>query len=109
MTPLLLWFLSVLASYRLAYLLTIDNGPGYIFLNWREIIKRKYGENSWQYEGASCAICQSVWYAFIFSVYLAYLLGAIELQPLLWLSIAGACVVLHWAVLALIALVRRIG
>lgn len=91
------WLVAIFATYRVAYLMTIDTGPGRIFEKARDWITKKFGAESWQAEGASCFFCQSVWYAAP---------AALMIQPrdlgdfiLLWLSIAGAATVLHWWVL----------
>lgn len=98
------WLLAVLAVYRLAYLMTVDNGPARVFARLRATIERYYKPESWQAEAASCFFCQSVWYAAP---------AALVLHPptviefgLYWLSIAGACAILHWWVLALMTRVK---
>lgn len=94
--------IAFLAAYRLAYLFAVDNGPAWIFKRWREYLAHRYGENSWQYEGAGCVFCQSVWFSFLTAGALYF----IDLWPvrlvLIALALSGAIVALHWLVLVLI-------
>lgn len=104
---LVYYVLAVLAVYRLAYMLTADTGPARIFEHIRYWVANRYGTSSWQYEGATCFFCQSVWYATpaaIFAILLFPFLrdtwwAAIGWWVILWLAIAGLAQVLHWRVL----------
>lgn len=95
--------LAALAAYRLAYLFTTDNGPGWVFKRLRDRIAWRYGPHSWQAEGSACVFCQSVWFSFLTAGALFF----VDLWPvrlmLLALGMAGAIVALHWLVLFLIA------
>lgn len=105
--PLPLWiFIAVLAAYRMAYLTSIDSGPAFVFRRLREWVTRKYGHGSWQAQGASCFFCQSVWYAFPAALALFGLQYWIIQVVLLWLGLAGACTIIHWAVLLMMSRVN---
>jgi len=99
------WLLAVLAVYRLAYLMTVDDGPARIFLRFRQWTVRRFGADHWITEGASCLFCQSVWYAAPAALLFPW--QGLSMFLLLWLSIAGACVPLHWLVLVLMVKVNR--
>ena len=85
--------LATLAVYRLAYLVSMERGPGDQAIKLREAVYNRFGMDSWVFAGISCPLCVSFWLA---------LLGALALRPasigqtlLLWLGIAGAVLVLH--------------
>jgi hypothetical protein len=93
----------VLAVYRLAYLTTTDSGPARVFKRFRLAVYAYYGGDSWQYEGATCVFCQSVWYALPAAIAVLFGLHLIWVQLiLLTLGLAGAVLVLHWLVLTMI-------
>lgn len=93
--------LACLAAYRLAYLFAVDNGPYHSFYRLRAWVERRWGEDSWQAEGAACVFCQSVWFSLLAALALIY----IDLWPVrlvfAWLGISGAIVILHWLVMRL--------
>lgn len=98
----LLWFIvAILAAYRLAYLLAVDNGPGYIFYRARAWVGRRWGEDSWQAEGIACVFCQSVWFGALAALGLNYTHLAIVRFALLALAVSGAVVIVHWLVMRL--------
>lgn len=109
------WLAAILAVYRLAYMVTADTGPARIFQRLRWWIHSRYGAESWQYEGATCFFCQSVWYAAPAAIFASQLFPymretwftAIIWSGVLWLSIAGAAQVLHWRVLVWITKVNK--
>lgn len=95
-----LWLIvGALASWRLAYLFTIDTGPARIFERIRGIVRSRFGPDSWQFEGATCAFCQSVWYAGVMAVLLFWDLPVRQIAAL-WLAMAGLAALIHWWVLA---------
>lgn len=90
---ILRWVLSVLAAYRVAYLFTLDTGPFAIFARIREWVLRRWGGESWQYDGATCPLCQSVWYTFIAALFFPW--RGFDWFVLTWLSMAAACLIIH--------------
>lgn len=105
--PALWLVLLALAVYRMAYLTSTDQGPWRIFSRARAWVLARWGPESWQYEGATCLFCQSVWYAALAA--LAYELG-LEYWPvrlvILWLALAGAALIVHWLILTWMAKVQ---
>lgn len=93
--------IGALAVYRLAYLTSSENGPGHIILNARSWVLRKYGAASWQFEGATCLFCQSVWYGVLVALAVQFGLHlALVRFALLALALSGLATLLHWWVLA---------
>jgi hypothetical protein len=48
---------------RLGILGAVETGPGMLAEYAREWFLVRYGGDSWQYEGVTCPMCQSFWWA----------------------------------------------
>lgn len=93
MTTALLYVLAVLAVYRLAYLIALEEGPAEIFVRLRTALGAyDYGENGEPTtnlgRGISCPLCVGMW--------VALLIAPLVLWPspwgvmlLTWLGLAG--------------------
>lgn len=102
-SPALWIVLLALAVYRLAYLFTTDTGPWLILKRIRQWVHSRYGLSSWQYQGATCVFCQSVWYAALAALSYEFGLGLWWVRVLvIWMGLAGAALLLHWLVLTMI-------
>lgn len=88
-----LFLLAVLATFRLATMIALEKGPGFIF-RW---IRRQPPPKSATREGLNCPLCVGVWAAACVTVGLA-LAGLIEwpYAPLWWLAISGGAVACHF-------------
>ncbi len=81
--------LSVLAVYRLSYLIAKEDGPFDMFYAMRE----KIGQESWIGRGLHCVLCISFWLSLIPAVILFY---EYDINfGLGWFGIAGAVLVLY--------------
>lgn len=81
--------LAILASYRIAYLVSRERGPFDLAERLRLAIFNRYGEDSWQYTGIDCPLCVSFWTSL-----------AMPFMPRWirrWLGIAGGVLVIHLA------------
>jgi hypothetical protein len=79
--------LLTLAVYRLAYMITLENGPFMLFAQIRERIGERFTYDSWLTLGINCPLCVSFWLSAA-----AFLFGGGMLE---WFGVAGAIVVLH--------------
>lgn len=78
------YVLLTLATYRIATDMALERGPFSVFERFRGIFHRRYGEDSWQYEGVGCPICLSFWTSLLLCVATGYT------SPVFWLAVAGA-------------------
>jgi hypothetical protein len=87
-----LFFVTSLAVYRLALMVSKETGPCRIF----ERIRALPEPNGCWSKGLSCFFCQSVWWAFTFALWL-YVVGAIEwhLFASHWLGLSGAALIIN--------------
>ena len=85
------FILAALAVYRLAYLISIENGPFMVFARLREFVGKRLGWDSWISLGLACPLCISFW----LSLAAAWLLGGGLLEGL---GIAGAILIVHKAI-----------
>lgn len=83
-----------IATWKLAHLTAVENGPGFIFKIFRQDIAQRYGMESWQSEGSRCVLCQSVWYAALFTVLLYHQEGW-QVWIVTWLALAGIASLVH--------------
>ena len=83
----LAFFLAVLATWRVAYMLAREDGPFDVFAN----IRAKVGQETWFGRGLHCVLCMSFW----ISLPAAWLAGL----PIIlgWLGIAGGVSVIFLA------------
>lgn len=86
------WFIFLIASlatYRLALLLSEEDGPMWMFRKLRNMPPKK----SSAHEGIRCIWCVSVWMSMVTTTFLwwrGYIPG-VE-WPLYWMAIAGAAI-----------------
>lgn len=107
---IIIWIAAVLSVYRVAHMISQEDGPFDVFTNTREFIIKLYrltrqvtlpinkleklvnDQLDWAYRGISCDLCISFWLASI----PAFLIHWTMLDPILaWLSISGACLIIH--------------
>lgn len=90
MTYGLLVLLAVLAAYRIARMIAMEDGPFDAFSRLQE---RAGGNKTWVGRGLACPLCVSFWVALA----AAGLVGAQDWRGfvLLWGGIAGGAVLLH--------------
>lgn len=55
--------LAILATTRLAKLISEEAGPWRLAERLRSWVAARYGLDSWQFEGVSCPLCVSFWLA----------------------------------------------
>lgn len=88
-----------LVVWRVAYMVTSENGPFAIFLRLRALVTRAYEGHSKEgtlYELFTCPYCLSVWLAFLAAFYVQR--PTILTFYVNWLAIAGvAAVIQRWA------------
>lgn len=89
----LIWILTSLASFRLALMFSKEEGPGSIFKS----IRQWSGLNATVRDGIECLLCESVWWAGLFTVYLG-ILGVIPwgLSPIFWLACSATACIIHF-------------
>ena len=81
--------LSILAVYRLSYLIAKEDGPFDLFYAMRE----KIGQGSWFGRGLHCVLCVSFWLSFPPAFWLFWGRPLNVLAG--WFGIAGAVMVLY--------------
>lgn len=93
MADVLYLLLAILAVYRLATLIAIDDGPFDIFARLRDEV----GQTTWWGRGLHCAICVGFWIALVAACAVPGTVTALRL-PLWWMAIAGGSALLVRAV-----------
>ena len=87
-----IFFISALATYRLALMLSSEEGPLAIFARMRRNVPPKTNPG----RGIRCFVCWSVWIAALATLYLLWLgLVSKEISPLYWMAISGAAVIIN--------------
>lgn len=71
---------TIFAVFRLALLLTEEEGPFELAARWRSL----FPDDNWIGRGVRCPLCVSFWLALIPALWL------FDPWPLYWLGIAGA-------------------
>ena len=85
--PLLL---AILATYRVAYLITSEDGPFEIATRVRSL----FGQRTWVGRGFHCVLCVSFWLSLIPTILFVWLWWlAWPVAILTWLGIAGGVLV----------------
>lgn len=85
-----LWFfVGVLATYRLARMLAMEDGPFDLFSTLRE----KAGQRTWIGRGLNCTLCLSFWLALPFTLLLP--ISSWQEFIITWLAVAGGVVIVH--------------
>lgn len=89
----LTFLIAGLATYRIARMLTEEDGPFSVFLRFRN---RYTDDRDWFAIGIRCPYCVGFWVAAFVVLFLVVLgLSRIEHVPLLWPAVAGAAVKIH--------------
>ncbi len=80
--------LSVFIVYRLALIITTEDGPFEMFRWWRESTIKAWGVNHWITRGFYCPLCVGFWLSFLVVVFIP------DIGLLKWitysLAVAGA-------------------
>lgn len=94
--------LGVLASYRVAHMITAEDGPAYVFHNFRENLLISLPDPNayqvhWISKGFHCPLCLSVWISIPVTAFLVLpaRLGPVRKFLLFWLGIAGGVLIAH--------------
>lgn len=84
--------LAVLASWRAAHMVALEDGPASVFSR----LRYWYGQKDWIGRGLHCVLCLSFWAALPAAAYLVwrFALPVWDL-PLVWGGIAGGVLALH--------------
>lgn len=87
------FLIAVLATYRLAYLAAVDDGPEFVFLKLREWALNRYGDKDWRTKGVYCVLCLSFWFA----LPVVLLTEPPNKRQLIldWLAVAGGVTLIH--------------
>lgn len=87
MTPTLQILFAAFAVYRVAHMVATEDGPGEMFLRFRN---RYTDDGDWFARGIRCPLCVGFWVAAFAGLYLV-MLGVISLDvwPLAWPGLAG--------------------
>lgn len=86
------FLLALLGIYRLSHMIAMEDGPFDVFAGLRD----RAGQRDWVGRGLHCPLCISFWLALSMSGWLALAdLMLWQLFWLVWLGIAGGCLVLH--------------
>ena len=87
--------LSVLAVYRVSYMIANEDGPLDMFV----FVREKAGQKNWIGRGLNCVLCISVWLSIIPAVAMVRDIGffrsSFETIILYWFAIAGGVLVIH--------------
>jgi hypothetical protein len=87
MTNLLIaYLLSVLAVYRVARMVALEDGPGNVFQDVRGALLRA---PAWVQKGMSCPLCLGFWLALVPALVVVWAFGLWLWVVGLWLAIAG--------------------
>ena len=92
----LTFIVAILAAYRLAVMISREEGPWSVFAN----IRGRFDPNqaTWIGRGLNCAACVSVWTALIVVLAILYLPEIIVTPIALWLAVAcGAMLINRWS------------
>lgn len=85
-----LWIvLATLATYRIARMIAMEDGPLDVF----SLMREKIGQATWVGRGLHCVLCISAWLSWL--VVLLLPLGSLSEYILTALGIAGAVVIIH--------------
>lgn len=84
--------LATLATFRVAYMVVVEEGPMSVFVRWRTYIYRQYA-NTWIERGFNCPLCVSFWISWLMGLLLP--VANIQDYVLQSLAIAGGCLLLN--------------
>lgn len=92
MISLYVYLLSLLGVYRVAHMITREDGPFDIFAGLRE----RAGQETWIGRGLHCTNCVSFWLSAVMMEWLFFTgLLASGHNIITWLGLAGGALVLH--------------
>lgn len=82
--------LAAFASYRIAHMIALEDGPADAFTRFRTFIESRLTQESWIVRGFNCPLCLGFWISLVFAAALRW--GQLPLFDvvLVWLGIAGA-------------------
>lgn len=84
------YLLAVLAAYRIAHMIALEDGPADVFA----LIRSKFPqEESWIGRGVNCPLCIGFWSSLAVAMLLPF--ATWQVFALNWLGVAGAVTVLH--------------
>lgn len=88
------FIIAALATYRLAKLISEEEGPFSVFLRLRGALDPD--QQTWVGRGLNCIVCVSFWVALPIAVILS-LFGGVDpyLSPLVWWGLGGAVVLIR--------------
>ena len=90
---LILMVLASLSTYRLARLISIENGPFYIFFHLRRLMGaydlKENGQPGMLGEMISCPYCIGVYISLFMVILVLYLNNPVTEVFLMWMGIAG--------------------
>lgn len=90
MNPGIAILLAILATYRVSFLITSEEGPFGLAQSFRSAFDRAPG---WMRNGVHCVLCASFWLSMIPAIYLGWVWSLTQADAaLLWLGIAGGVV-----------------
>lgn len=81
--------LAVLATYRLARMFALEDGPADVFAN----LRNRFDSDSWFARGLRCPLCVGFWIAL--GVALLVPFSSWQMFILTWLGIAGAQAIIY--------------
>lgn len=90
------WILAILASYRVARMIALEDGAFDVFTNIRGKLE-SWNSEHWITRGLNCPLCIGFWASLAFALVLAHQDSAMGRSEILlaWLGIAGAQTILH--------------
>jgi len=89
-----LLLIAALATHRLAYALSEEEGPFSLFMRLRGALDPD--QQTWLGRGVNCVMCVGFWVALPLAVWLG-VVGVVDpyLTPLVWWGLAGAVVLIR--------------
>ncbi len=93
MLDVMTFVIASLATYRIARMISDEDGPFDVFLRFRN---RFTDDTDWFAKGIRCPYCVGFWVALVAVLFLVVLgMTRIEYISLLWPAVAGAAVKIH--------------
>lgn len=81
--------LAVLATYRLARMLALEDGPADVFAN----LRNRFDGDSWLARGLRCPLCLGFWIALCVALLVPFTTW--QMFVLTWLGISGAQAIIY--------------
>lgn len=90
--------LGVLATYRLALMVSSEAGPFWMFKHFRRLVKREAPKKAHMDDGIECMLCMSMQIAVVTAVTYDFFHGRKVFDlTVLALALSGAAIILHRA------------